>query len=108
MIKKEHFGLLLKPLPLHLEIPLAKLLVEVLGDVLALIEALPTEPRHFQLNLHSVNKEDKEQELKKCEGGVEEKLETSIDEAKQVPMTVDVEEGLMLFDNAEGQVLMEK
>lgn len=108
LIKKEHYGILLKPLPVHLEIPALGLLLIVEGDVLGLLEALPKEARHFELNLKTVKGEGKEQEFKKCEGGEEEKLTVKVDNEPVEGATEEALEGLLLFDNSEGQVMMEK
>jgi hypothetical protein len=104
MIKKEHFGLLFKPLLVHLEVPLIKALIEVLGSFVALIEALPTEKRHFELN---INQGKGKQEIEKCEGGEKDTLLASENHGEYVQAGEQANEGLLLFDKEE-ETMMEK
>jgi hypothetical protein len=108
MIKKEHFGLLIKPLLVHLEVPEAKQLIEVLGDLVALLEALPTEPKHFELNITQVAGV---QGIEKCEGGEKETLESSVNHGPYIQSGEEAKEGLLLFDGTfdkAGETMMEK
>jgi hypothetical protein len=104
MIKKEHFGLLIKPLLIHLEIPAAKTLLELLGSFIALIEALPTEKRHFELNVTQVGGV---QSIEKCEGGEKDTLLTSENHGAFVQAALEAKEFLILFDKEE-ETMMEK
>jgi len=113
MIGPGKFGWLLKLLPMHLEVPAAKILILVRGDVLGqLLGAKEGEKvLTYKLDLNTVKKEDKEQELKKCEGGTEEKLEASLDGVTFFPAFQDVEESVVEFDmnkDKEGEEMMEK
>jgi hypothetical protein len=108
MIKKEHFGLLIRPLLIHLEIPVIKSLLELLGSLVALIEALPKEPTHFELN---VTQKEGVQSIEKCEGGEKDTLLTSLNHEAFVQTAMEAKEGLILFDGTfdkEGETMMEK
>jgi len=107
MIKKEHFGWLIKLLPLHLEIPSVKLLVIFEGSFIALLEATK-QMGHFVLN---INQKEGVQGITKCEGGT---AETLLDEDDGEPFAqagIEMKEALILFDltidNA-GETMMEK
>jgi hypothetical protein len=108
MIKKAHFGVLITPLLTHLEVTAVKILIEVLGSFVGLIEALPTEKTHFELN---INQKEGKQEFKLCEGGVEDTLLSSENHKAFVPAAEEVKEGLLLFDGTidkAGEEMMEK
>jgi hypothetical protein len=78
MIKPGDFGLLITPLPLHIEIPGVKKLIMVRGAFIALLEGKEGEKKLvFGLN---VKQKEGVQEIAKCEGGVENSLEGSIDD----------------------------
>jgi hypothetical protein len=103
LIKKEHHGLLIKPLPLHIEVPAVKELLEVTGNFIALIQPLISEPRHFELN---ITQKEGIQGIEKCEGGNAETLLVSVNEGAFVQSGEEAKEGLLLFDK-EGQEMME-
>jgi hypothetical protein len=108
MIKKEHFGLLIKTLPVHLEQTTTKVLIQVEGAFVALIEALPKEPRHFELN---VTQKEGKQSIEKCEGGEKETLTANVNGAGPKEAGEEAKEGLLLFDatiDKEGETMMEK
>ncbi len=74
----KEFGLLILPLPVHIEIPATKLLIEILekGLFVAKIEATGTTKHNFLI----LAKQTKDvQEPKLCEGGKEEMLEAKVD-----------------------------
>jgi hypothetical protein len=110
MIKKGHFGLLIKTLPVHVEVLVANLLILLEGAFIALIEPLPKDElkNHFLLNIKMT---EGLQELKLCEGGKEDTL-TAKDDAEPVENTSEEAlEGLLLFDRTidkEGETMMEK
>jgi hypothetical protein len=112
MIKPGDFGVLLKPLPLHIELPALGILILVLGDVLGLLEGKEGEKKlTFGLNLKTVKSEGKEQEFLKCEGGEKEELKASLDGVTFVPATEEAVAGSLTFDmtkDKEGEEMMEK
>jgi len=115
MIKLEpnDFGILLKPLPVHIEVPAVKgQLILVIGDVLGLLEGNEGEKLlTFKLNLKTVKSEGKEQEFLKCVGGEKEELLASLDGITFVSAREEVKEGTLEFDmtkDKEGEEMMEK
>jgi hypothetical protein len=107
MIKPGDFGLLLKPLPIHLEVPAVGLLILIEGAVIGLAEAT-ADKKVFQLH----TKQSKGvQEFSKCEGGTAQSLTMKDDAAAAEDVAVEVAEGTLTFagtkDN-EGETMMEK
>jgi len=110
MIGAGKFGILLKPLLVHLEIPSIKALIFVRGDVLGqLLGTGLTLTYTLDLNAPGT---PPVQEFKKCEGGEEEKLESSLDGGVTYsPSTEDAKEGVLEFDmtkDLNGEEMMEK
>ena len=108
MIKKEHFGLLILVLPLHIEVPLVKTLILVEGLFIALIEPLVGDKKHFILN---ITQSGGLQTIKLCEGGPEESLKAKVNNEEVKLAGEEAAEGLLLFDgtkDATGETMMEK
>jgi hypothetical protein len=108
MIKKEDFGALITPLLVHLENTATKTLIEVKDSFIGLIEPLPTEKKHFELN---IKQKEGLQEIKLCEGGGEDTLLASENHGVYLIAAEEVKEGLLLFDGTfdkEGETMMEK
>jgi hypothetical protein len=109
MIKKEDFGLLIAPLPLHLEMPAVKELESIRGSYVALIENKEGE-KALNLKLNIKQKEGK-QEIEKCEGGEKETLEKSLNGGEFQQAAIEVQEPVLEFDmtiDKEGESMMEK
>jgi hypothetical protein len=108
LIKPGDYGLLIKPLPVHLEVPSVGLLITVEGDFVGLLEATANK-KVFNLNAKQISPGD--QEITKCEGGTAETL-TSKDDAEPVEDAAEeVKEGKLTFDgkkDVNGEELMEK
>jgi hypothetical protein len=109
MITKGDFGLLIKPLPLHLEVPVTKLLELIRGSYLALIEGKEGEKAlTFKLN---IKQKEGKQELEKCEGGEKETLERSVNGGAFEQAGVEAQEPVLEFDmtkDTAGEEMMEK
>jgi hypothetical protein len=104
------FGILLKPLQVHLELPAAKLLILVRGDVLGLLLGAKEGEKVLTYTL-DLNAKEGAQEFKKCEGGEEEKLEASLDGVIFNSATESAAEGKLEFDmtkDTAGEEMMEK
>ncbi len=102
-------GLLLKPLPVHLEVPAAKLLILVEGDVIArLLPENGAAGTHFTLDLKGSGGQ---QEFKECKDAVGETskvedLKSKDDAAEAVLAIEEVEGGLLDFPAGNPQVWM--
>jgi hypothetical protein len=108
MIKPGDFGLLIKTLPVHLEVPAVGLLINVEGDFVALLEATKNKK---VFNLNAKQKAAGDQEITKCEGGNAETLTSSDDEEPPVDAAEEVVEGKLTFTgkiDKEGETMMEK
>jgi hypothetical protein len=100
LISAGHFGLLIKPLPVHLEIPSIGALKVVEGDFVAEILAVGTPPTtHWNLDINQVGGL---QSIEKCEGGAKETLLTETNHSgTQIQSAEEVKEGLILFTVAQ-------
>jgi hypothetical protein len=112
MIKKEpkEFGLLITPLPLHIEIPASGgKLILVRGAFVAKLEGKEgTKQLIFSL---IVEQKEAKQAIKLCEGGPENTLEGSLDGKTFVIAGEEAKEGTLGFDmtlDKEGEEPMEK
>jgi len=109
MIAANHFGLLILPLPVHIEVPSAKLLILILekGLFVALIE--PEEKSKVNFLLTATQKEGV-QGIEKCEGGVKESLLAKVDaeEEREAGLQTSILIEFDLTKDKEGQTLMEK
>jgi hypothetical protein len=108
MIAKGDFGVLVKPLLTHLEIPNLGQLIVVQGSFVGRIKALVGDKKHFELE---ITQKGGLQTIEKCEGGVKESLESSTNEGSLVEAGEQANEGLLLFDGTidkNGEELMEK
>jgi hypothetical protein len=111
MIEPKDFGVLLKILPLHIEIPSLKgVLILVEGSVIGLLEGKEGEKLlTFKLNLKT--NAAKEQEFLKCSGGEKDELKASLDGVKFEPATEEAKTGTLEFDmtkDTAGEEMMEK
>ena len=110
MIAKGQFGWLLKPLPIHIEVPAVKSLFLIRGDVLALLLGAKEGEKVLTYKL-DLNAKEGVQEFKKCEGGEEEKLELSLDGVTFGPAALEGLEAVLEFDmtkDTAGEEMMEK
>jgi hypothetical protein len=110
MIEKGKFGLLLKILPIHLEVPAAKVLILVRGAVIGQLLGAKEGEKVLTYKL-DLNAPGGVQEIKKCEGGVENTLEASLDGVNFFPATEEAKEGTLEFDmtkDTAGEEMMEK
>jgi hypothetical protein len=110
LIGKGKFGWLLEILQVHLEIPAAKILMLLRGAVIGELlggkegEKLLT----YKLDL---NAPGGVQAIKLCEGGKENKLESSLNGVTFFPTTVEAKEAVLEFDmtkDTAGEEMMEK
>jgi hypothetical protein len=109
MIKPAVFGLLVTPLPLHIELSAVKALLLIRGSFIA--ELLSKEKE--KLLTHKLNVKETEglQEIKKCEGGLEDTLEGSLDGTTFAKAGIELEKPVIEFDmidDKEGEEAMEK
>jgi len=108
---KKEFGVLLEALPGHIEVPALKgTLVLLRGAVIGLLLGAKEKEKVLTYKL-DLNAPGGVQEIKKCEGGVENKLEVSLDGVKFEPETVEAKEGVVEFDmtkDTAGEEMMEK
>jgi hypothetical protein len=107
MIKPGDFGLLLKPLPVHLEVPSVGLLIVIEGAVIGLAEAT-ADKKVFQLHTKQTKGD---QEISKCEGGTAQSLTIKDDAAAVEDVGVAVAEGTLTFAGTKdttGEEMMEK
>jgi hypothetical protein len=106
---KKEFGLLITPLPLHLEFPAVKKLMLVRGAYIAKLEGKEaTKQLVFPL---IVEQKEGKQTIAKCEGGLENSLEASLDDKTFVKAGLETKEGTIGFDmtlDKEGEEPMEK
>jgi hypothetical protein len=106
---KKEFGLLITPLPLHIEIPSVKKLILVRGAFVAKLEGKEgTKQLVFSL---VVEQKEAKQTIPKCEGGVENTLEGSLDGKTFVKAGEEAKGGTIGFDmtlDKEGEEPMEK
>jgi hypothetical protein len=109
VIKAGQFGLLLKPLPLHLEVPALKLLEAIRGSYVAVVEGKGGEKLlTFKLN---IKQKEGKQEIEKCEGAEKETLEKSVDAGAFEQAGIEAQEAVFEFDmtkDKEGEEMMEK
>jgi hypothetical protein len=112
MIAPKDFGVLLKILPLSLEIPAIKIGILFRGAVIGLLEGAKegTKALTYGLNLKAPG--GTSQEIKKCEGGVENKLEAALDATGVFnPAFEEAKASTLEFDmtkDIEGEEAMEK
>ncbi len=109
MISKaeKRFGLLLKILPLHVEIPLVKMLINVEGSFIAEIKPTATK---LVFTLLIEQKEGK-QAIEKCEGGEADTLKSKIGTGENIQSGQAAEKAEITFDmtkDKEGEEMMEK
>jgi hypothetical protein len=104
LIAANHFGLLIKPLPIHLEVPLVGQLKVVTGDFIALIEPAGATPtKTWNLN---VTQSGGIQGIEKCEGGSAETLLTETNHSgEQVQTALELKEASLEFEK-EAQTAM--
>jgi hypothetical protein len=110
MIGKGKFGWLLSLLQVHVEVPAVKALIllrdAVIGELLGAKEG-----EHVLTYKLDLNAPGGLQEVKKCEGGVENKLEFSLDGINFFAASLDAKEGALEFDmtkDTAGEEMMEK
>jgi len=109
--KEKEFGVLLVPLQVHLEVPAAKALILVRGAVIGLLLGAKEKEKVLTYKL-DLTAPGGVQSIKKCEGGVENKLEAALlNGEKFEPATEEAKEGVLEFDmtkDKEGEEMMEK
>jgi hypothetical protein len=109
LIKKGEFGLLIKPLPLTIEVAAAKLKIEVRGDFVALLEGKEgTKALTYKLK---IEQKEGNQKIEKCENGVKETLESNTDANGFHNAGEEAKNGTLEFDmtkDKEGEEPMEK
>ena len=94
LIAVGHLGLLIKVLPLHLEVVSTKLLITVEGALIALINPAGKPAKAFNL---VVEQKEGKQSLEKCEGGTAQTLLTSLDGGAFVQSGEEAKEGTLTF-----------
>ncbi len=95
MIKPGDFGLLIKTLPVHLEIAVPALLISVEGAFIALVSPLTGDKKHFEA---LIEQEKGKQKIEKCEGGTAQTLTSKTDNEPVENAGEEAKEGLLLFD----------
>ncbi len=97
LIKANDFGLLIKVLQVHLEVPAAGKLILIRGAVIGLFEGVEgTKAKTFGLKV--ATNAAKEQEIQKCEGGEVNKLEAATEGEVFSAATENAEKGALTFD----------
>ncbi len=91
-------GLLIKILPLHLEVPSVKLLIEVTGSLVVPITPNETETKNYKLEIKQAAGE---QGIKLCLGGAEESLFSSDDGKLPVQAGQEAVGAELSFDKAQ-------
>jgi hypothetical protein len=105
LIAPNHFGLLIKPLPVHLEVPLVGTLLVVTGDFVALVEPAGGTTPNKVWNLN-ITQAGGVQTIEKCEGGEKETLLTETNHnGTQVQSGEEAKEGSIEFEK-EAQTAM--
>ncbi len=105
-IAKKQFGILFKTLPIHLEIPAVKQLINVEGSFVAEIKSVTK----LQYTLVIEQKEGK-QTIEKCEGGEAETLKSKVGAGVNTQSGEGAAAGEITFDmtkDKEGEEMMEK
>jgi hypothetical protein len=87
-------GLLIKVLPLHLEVPSTKLLLAIEGEIIAEITPNKTSTKEYTL---VVEQKEGKQAIEKCEGGEAHTLSTSTDGGAFVQSGQEAKEGKITF-----------
>jgi hypothetical protein len=93
LVKKGEQGLLIKPLPVHLEVLVLGLLIEVEGSFIAGV----TKKAANEFSLIATQTEGK-QSISKCEGGTADTLLSKAGTEPQRPAAEEVKEGVLSFD----------
>ncbi len=91
-------GLLIKVLPLHLEVPSLKLLTEVTGSLVAPITPNETATKNYKLDIKQIGGA---QQVKLCLGGAEESLLWSDDGKAPIAAVEEVQNSELSFDNTQ-------
>jgi hypothetical protein len=108
MISAGHFGWLIVPLPVHVEVPAAGLLISLGGSFIAEVLPLAGDAKHFE---PVIKQEKGKQAIAKCEGGAEHSLTSKDDNEAVENVGEEVKEGLILMDGLKdknGEEMMEK
>jgi hypothetical protein len=87
-------GILIKILPLHLEIPSTKLLLSVEGSLITELTPNKTKSKTFSL---IVEQKEGKQAIEKCEGGSALTLTTSLDGGAFIQSAEEAKEGTLTF-----------
>jgi hypothetical protein len=96
LIEPGDAGILIKVLPLHLEIPATGLLISIQGSLIALATPNKTPTTTFAL---LVQQKAGQQSITKCEGSkTEDKLETALDSGEFVQSGEEAKEGSFTFE----------
>jgi hypothetical protein len=98
LIKKSDLGLLIKTLPIQIEVPAVALTIEINGAIVALIASLEAkDKKHAELNIKQTKGV---QEIEKCEGGAKQTLTFKADAAtaENAGTAVTAGTGLLLLD----------
>ncbi len=95
-------GLLIKLLPLHLEVPAAKLLIEITGSFVAPITPNETKTKKYKLDIKQIAGL---QEIKLCLGGSEETLLVSDDGKEPIQSGLEAENFELSFDNEQSAMI---
>jgi hypothetical protein len=107
MVATGDFGLLIKYLPVSLEVPSVKLTMALEGAFIALVTA-EKEKTKFAL---SVKQTGGKQEIEKCKEGEAQTLKTKVDAGKNEQTGIEAAEPSITFDaikDKEGEEMMEK
>jgi hypothetical protein len=100
LIKAGDRGLLIKVLPLHLEVPTTKLLITLEGSYIALVGG--SKGKMFTL---AIEQKEGKQTIEKCEGGTADTLLTSDDGAGFVQTGAEAKEAAITFTSVEQDVM---
>jgi len=100
LIKAGSRGLLMLALPVHLEVPSTKLLVNLEGGMVALIGG--SKSKTFTL---SIEQKEGVQAIEKCEGGAAQTLKTSVDGGASTQTGFEAKELSITFTTIEEEVM---
>jgi hypothetical protein len=104
LIEPGDAGILIKLLPLHLEIPATGLLISVQGSLIALVSPNKTKALTFTV---LVAQKAGQQAITKCEGSkIEDKLETSLDGGEFIQSGEEAKEGSFTFEGEVQEVMV--
>jgi hypothetical protein len=102
LISAGRLGWLIKPLPIHLEVPAAKLLITIEGALIAEIAPPNKKTKAFSI---AVTQKEGQQTIEKCEGGGAQTLKTALDGGAFTQSGLEVQEGKGEFETVEEEAM---